>query len=198
MKLKKTYLIVSLLFVTLAAGLIKPAYVEACSCVAPQTIQQQLENKTAIFSGTVMSIVDPPMKKQMSSADPVTIVIDVKQVWKGEVYESTTIQTAVSEVSCGYEDFELGQDFLVFAYSNQEGELFTSLCEGNKKLSVASKELTALGEGKDPLLGQANYNGAVSPAKQLSDNTSLLWTMIVAIVLLAGILTIIVLKKRKT
>jgi len=70
MKLQRTVIIAFCLFGMLAAGIVKPAYVQACSCAEPPPIDEQLKTKAAIFSGKVVSIVNPPKKKSCPPLTP--------------------------------------------------------------------------------------------------------------------------------
>lgn len=124
-----------------------PAY--ACSCVEPGPVEEKLEQKTAVFQGTVTSIKEPDRKKIMSSEDPVKVTFAVKQLWKGEPRAELSIRTAMYGASCGYEDFRVNEDYLVFAYGDQD-DLKTGLCEGTKPVTEAGEELIVLGNGYLP------------------------------------------------
>lgn len=124
-----------------------PAY--ACSCVEPGPVEERLERKTAVFQGTVTSIKEPALKKIMSSEDPVKVTFTVKQLWKGEPRAELSIRTAMSGASCGYEDFRVNEEYLIFAYGDPN-DLKTGLCEGTKPVAEAGEELAKLGNGYLP------------------------------------------------
>lgn len=123
--------------------------VHACSCAETPNIEDQLNRKTAIFTGKVVSLTEPAKGKLVSTADPVKVQFEVKTVWKGEVSSQTTVYTAMSSVSCGYENFKVNEEFIVFAYGDPD-HLETGLCEGNKTLAAAQEDLKVLGAGYEP------------------------------------------------
>lgn len=122
----------------------------ACSCAETPGIEDQLNRKTAIFTGKVKSVKQPDKGTIWSSADPVKVQFEVKTVWKGEVSSQTTVYTALSSESCGYEGFKVNEEFIVFAYGEPD-RLETGLCEGNKTIAAAQEELKALGAGYEPV-----------------------------------------------
>ncbi|WFB57936.1 hypothetical protein [Paenibacillus sp. BR1-192] len=61
----------------------------------------------------------------------------------------TELTTAMSSASCGYDQFAVGSEYLVFA-SAESGRLTTGLCDGTKPLTAAGKELSELGAGYPP------------------------------------------------
>lgn len=126
-----------------------PSYSQACSCAEPAPVEEELERKTAVFSGKVTDISIPNNRSSTwSSADPVNVTLEVFEVWKGEVEETVTIQTVRDEASCGYH-FSQDKEYIVFAYGSPD-KLQTGLCERTKLLRGASEELAILGEGKAP------------------------------------------------
>ncbi|MDQ8734214.1 hypothetical protein [Paenibacillus sp. LHD-38] len=128
---------------------IEPLTVQACSCAGPPSVEDQLNRKTAIFTGKVLTLTKPAKGKIWSSADPVKAQMEVKTVWKGELDSQTTVYTALSSASCGYEGFEVNEEYIVFAYGDPE-RLETGLCGGTKTLASAQEELKALGAGYEP------------------------------------------------
>ncbi|WP_206669835.1 hypothetical protein [Paenibacillus luteus] len=112
-------------------------------------VKDELERKTAIFSGTVLKVTLPGPKNLMSSDDLTKIRFQVATVWKGELEQKTDVYTAMSSVSCGYENFHEGKSYIVSAYE-QDGKLETGICELTKPLSMAQEELKVLGEGYPP------------------------------------------------
>ncbi|MCQ6563801.1 hypothetical protein [Paenibacillus mendelii] len=126
-----------------------PVTVHACSCAQVPNIEDQLNRKTAIFTGKVVSLTKPVQGEIQSSADPVEAQFEVKTVWKGEVGSQTAVYTALSSVSCGYEGFEVNKEYIVYAYGGPD-RLETGFCEGTKTLTSAQNDLKALGTGYEP------------------------------------------------
>lgn len=161
---------------------ISPAPAQACSCAMPSPVSEELERKTAIFSGRVTQITEPEWGPTRSSAAPVEVRLEADTVWKGEVSQIATIYTAMSTDSCGYGNFRVGQEYLVYAYGSPD-RLETGLCERTTLLSGAAEDLQQLGAGYAPL---------PSPPAQ---GRSLAWTFAgwgaagAAVLLLAAIIT---------
>ncbi|WP_274654634.1 hypothetical protein [Paenibacillus humicola] len=143
---RTTKVVLIFLFVLGTWFVVKPFTVNACSCAKSPSIEDQLNRKTAIFTGKVLNLTKPDKGKTWSSADPVKAQFEVKTVWKGELSSQTTVYTASSSASCGYEGFEVNEEYIVFAYGDPD-RLETGLCEGTKNLASAQKELKALGAG---------------------------------------------------
>ena len=76
-----------------------------------------------LFAGKVTKLVGPKAKLVMSSADPVHVTLEVTEVWKGEL-AGMTRGGVISQ--CGYDQFAVGSEFLVFA-SAESGQLRTGM-----------------------------------------------------------------------
>ncbi|EFU38412.1 hypothetical protein PVOR_30428 [Paenibacillus vortex V453] len=142
-------ILLSCLLLLVSVYAVKPTDVFACSCAGPPTVPEGLERSAAVFAGKVTKMVGPKPKLVMSSTDPVVVTFEVTEVWKGELPLKTELTTAISSASCGYDQFAVGSEFLVFGYV-RSGQLQTGLCDGTKLLSAAGKELTELGKGYSP------------------------------------------------
>ncbi|MFF3923572.1 hypothetical protein [Paenibacillus lactis] len=154
-KSKPVVLLSILLLLLISIYAVNLPKASACSCAEPPTIAESLELKTAIFAGKVTSISGPPPFRLFSSGpDPVTVTLEVSKVWKGELGKKTTISTAMSSESCGYDRFSVADEYLIFAY-RESGNLETGICEGTKLLSSAANELKELGSGYPPVDGQS-------------------------------------------
>lgn len=71
------------------------------------------------------------------------------EVWKG-VETSQVVKTTVSGASCGYENFEVDEAYLGFAYGS-EHQLKTGRCERTNVLSAEGDDVAALGEPYAPV-----------------------------------------------
>ncbi|WP_053368054.1 hypothetical protein [Bacillus sp. FJAT-27245] len=126
-----------------------PTKVAACSCAGPQPVETALQNKTAVFSGKVLKIEDRNFNLfTESSAYPLTIIFEVKSVWKGPSQSHMIVTTAKGTASCGANLIE-GNDYLVYA-SGKPDKLETGLCDRTKLLQNAAEDLQILGAGKNP------------------------------------------------
>lgn len=131
---------------------LSPQRAEACSCAAPPPVADDVERKTAVFVGTVMDIAEPRKGAVQSSADPRAVLFEVTRAWKGVETTQVVVRTARGEESCGYEGFAVGQEYIVFAYGDEE-LLKTGLCERTKPVGAAAEELEALGFADVPSVG---------------------------------------------
>ena len=141
----KTILIAALQLGAFAA--FAPPKVGACSCAEPPPLAEDVAGKTAVFSGTVLEIVEPEQVR--SSADPVYVRFDVDTVWKGGEETERIVKTALGGESCGYDAFEIGRAYVVFA-SGSPDRLETGLCTRTAPLEAAGETVAALGAGAAP------------------------------------------------
>jgi len=132
--------------VILILTLLNPPPATACSCVEPNVPTDALAKATAVFSGIVVSMDYQYSGTVQSSADPVTVILKVGEVWKDPEEAFLSISTAVSSVSCGYE-FQVGKWYLVYA-SGPEDHLKVGLCSRTKLQVLADEDFEALGQGK--------------------------------------------------
>lgn len=182
MKIVKLFL--CFLLVTGAWLAVKPTSASACSCAAPAPVQEDLQRKTAIFSGKVRSISTPGLGLLHSTADPVKVTFEVQDVWKGELHSKTVVYTALSSASCGYEDFAVNQEFIVFAHGNPD-RLETGICERTKPLASAGEELAALGSGYKPA-GTWQDDGIFGPHRYATGALVVLIVAVAAAFVFAG------------
>lgn len=130
-------------------SLVLPSYwlkeAHACSCVMPGTVLEELEKSGVVFDGIVDSIELPKTDifGGSSSADEAKYTFSVNGSWKGEVESSTTVFSAQSSISCGYE-FEVGKRYVVFGMKNGD-KITVSHCSATNKINDSSPELKKLG-----------------------------------------------------
>jgi hypothetical protein len=116
---------------------------EACSCAPPGDPRAELEHADAVFSGRVVE-VEPGEQERGFRRLAVRFALDA--VWKGlPEGDEATVRTAEHGAACGY-SFEPGEEYLVYAYAIESGELTTGLCTRNAPRSRATDDLAALGE----------------------------------------------------
>ncbi|USK33310.1 hypothetical protein LIT25_22745 [Bacillus sp. F19] len=111
----------------------------ACSCAQQPSVQSELENKTAIFSGKVLKVTVSSQKK---------VLIDVDLIWKGPSQSQLMIETERDSAGCGV-DFIEGENYLVYAFGDKNN-LETGLCERTNLLTDAGDDIRILGAGKKP------------------------------------------------
>ena len=163
-------LLAPLLTVQLATG---GGRAHACSCVQPAPPLEALEGAAAVFSGTVVSFETFTFEVDFGSDSGAvfwSVEIDVDRVWKGPV-ASTTFVYVWHGPACGYGNFEVGEDFLVYAHQRDfpgvdDDTLFVSFCSRTTPIDRAGEDLLALGEGQAPAPGIAGANPVSSAEGQ--------------------------------
>ena len=159
--------LVSAAFIVGALWLLSsPGPVYACSCVAPGTPLEELEQFSAVFAGRVVSVQHSydPEGGIVTPDDHFTIGFEVSVVWKGTVHESVYITTPPTGGACGF-TFEVGQEYIVYAYDSRydDGGYSTGICTRTALLGDAQEDLDELGAGSAPLPGTGGP--APNPAK---------------------------------
>ncbi|MFB5284479.1 hypothetical protein [Peribacillus sp. Hz7] len=162
----------------------------ACSCVQPDSVKEELERNSAVFSGKVVEIVDENKNKSMqSSADSIAILFEVEETWKGLDQTQVIVYTERSSASCGYE-FTLHKEYLVYAHEI-DGALRVSLCSRTTSLSTAKKDLDELGKGKKPT-EQVSIDSDVSMVEDQISSKDSVNNQIYIILLIVILLLIVV------
>lgn len=134
-----------------------PAF--ACSCVGGTT-SAHADWADVVLLGTVTHREPPPQRAMMSSGDPATYTLEVEQVFKGESAATTQVLSAVSGASCGLENIEIGEEYVVFA-SPSRGELWANLCGGTRLASPSF--LAELEQVTGPGSAPSDDSGDVAP-----------------------------------
>jgi len=112
----------------------------ACSCMMPADPLTSMENSESVFSGTVKSISNNEMVN--------SVEFEVGTIWKWIEPTRITVETATQSAACGY-NFEKGEDYLVYAYEKNDGELGVSLCSRTALLEDALEDVKALTLGRN-------------------------------------------------
>lgn len=178
--------------------LVLPSKAQACSCAMPAAVKEELERKTAVFSGKVLRVEQPTAKPVMSSMDPVKITFQVNTVWKGQVKAEETVYTAMSSASCGYDKFAVQKEYIVFAGGTPE-HLETNICTRTKSLASAGEELAILGTGSAPIPASAvestgsGLEAAASAARNAASSKAV-WSLVI---LLTGASVFLAARRRR-
>jgi hypothetical protein len=140
-----------LLVMLLLGGLMfgfEPAPAYACSCVDRPSPAIALQKSAVVFAGEVLSIRKKGLNLFGAEYDehPIRVAFRVTEIWKGADADRLTVRTSMS--TCGF-DFDVGRQYLVYAYESPEG-LATGICTRTADLAKASDDLAALGKGKVP------------------------------------------------
>jgi hypothetical protein len=120
----------------------------ACSC-AGQTKEEYAKSADAVFFGKVIHIGGGDTDDGTFGDDYLRVKMWVRTVYKGKnVKRVTVVRTNESGAACGYESFEEGDRYTVFA-DKRNGKLFTDLCSGTKRGNI-NPENYGLPEGSEP------------------------------------------------
>lgn len=123
----------------------------ACSCATFDT-EEQVADAAVVVTGTVVSVQPPTGGEVMSSADPVTYVVDVERVLKGEPSDPLEVLSAAHGASCGIEGIGTGDRVVLFASPGAgggaaDGALWASLCGGTTTWSAELEAAAAEAAG---------------------------------------------------
>ncbi len=138
-----------------------PGSVLGCSCAPPspfesftvrQMVQRAFDRARVVFEGRVQSMEDPPNPFAPDgaillplSARPLQRVVTFRHttVYKGQKEGTIVIRTGLGCGDCGY-DFEAGSAYLVYAYTNEDGNLETDICTRTSLVEYAGVDLRFL------------------------------------------------------
>jgi hypothetical protein len=132
----------------------------ACSCAGPGNPCSAAGRAAAVFTGTVLDIIEParPLpggigSSAMASRPAVGSVASVPRPFRmvrmqvGEVLtgigsgqKQVEIVTGLGGGDCGYA-FQVGLDYVVYAYKNAEGRLETGICSRTRPITQAAEDL---------------------------------------------------------
>ena len=118
---------------------IKNTELIACRCEDPGTVKESFDNTTLLIYGEIISFdyvsieetMNPEKTKkirnqldkskllQFESEFIIRVDVRIKNQYKGNVINDvTTIFTTRTGASCGFRDFKVGEEFIIYAYRN--------------------------------------------------------------------------------
>src|SRR6266496_2084402 len=103
-----------------------------------QVVSQARNKSIAVFSGTVVTIDRKPGDLY------VAVRFRITEIWKGSLSDEVTVFTGQGGGDCGYK-FEVGQQYLVYAYRYNRTKLGTNICQRTESLLGATQDLRVLG-----------------------------------------------------
>jgi hypothetical protein len=126
-----------------------PISAYACDCVPPDSVETELSQSDAVFSGKVISI-----KEKRSSAGYIKkeIIFEVYQTWKGVEESHIKITSGQGGGDCGYH-FVTDGEYLVYGRNSDmfgKSQLNTGICDKTIDLEAAIEDLKILGKGDYP------------------------------------------------
>ena len=118
----------------------------ACTCELPwpqRTLEQRVKkarkNSRAVFSGRVLRIEEVGYMLK--------VTLGVENSWKERLPKEVVLFTGRGGGDCGYR-FEVGEDYLVYAYDFSGTVLGTNICQRTMPLSGGADDLRILGKPK--------------------------------------------------
>lgn len=140
---------VFLMILLFAQVILVPDLSYACSCIPSDSVRQELALSDVVFTGKVLQLIDKNKEKPTkSSADPIAVHLQVKEIWKGLKESEVIIYTERDTASCGF-PFEKNQEYIVYAMED-DGELRASICSRTAPLLAAPEDIEELGKGQLP------------------------------------------------
>ena len=114
----------------------------ACTCDLPpkrplkQSVNLARKDSRAVFSGRVLKIDE--------AGDTLRVTIRVNKSWKGVLPTEVLLLTGLGRGDCGY-PFEVGHNYLIYAYGPDVDDLRTNICQRTAPLSAGGGDLKTLG-----------------------------------------------------
>lgn len=153
----------------------------ACTCVPPpreaktprDIARWHAERSDAIFEGTVQSV---ELKWQLlqarvgsliscdfdDDAPALQVTFNVSRSYKGASKRTLVLTTGLGGGDCGF-GFQIGQQYLVYAYRGGTGQLSSGICSGTAPLRESQSDISFL-RGEAP--------GSEKPVQMASASTS--------------------------
>lgn len=115
----------------------------ACSCAPPPPYAKAVKQADAVFAGTVTTIT-PNQFGEVAGA-----TFNVSNVWKGAITETFTMTAPSPHVGMCSFVFEVGKQYVVFAYGKPEA-MTTNICTRTNQVADGKSLPKELGAGKKP------------------------------------------------
>lgn len=186
----KKSLIAAVSFMAFILVLVNPSApsAHACSCMMPEPPQESLAKSEAVFSGKVTSVKSDTDMQQV-------IAIDVTNIWKGVSSSKIAITTPRDSAACGV-NFETGKEYLVYAYSDEDGSLATNLCSRTHEITANDEDVKALGKG-NPVETPTSTPVTPSASEEAMQLKSMLTTAAIISLLIVAVGGFILVLKKK-
>jgi hypothetical protein len=133
----------------------------ACSCAGPEGPSAAYRSAKAVFLGTAVESAPRTRKmevspisgknagqREMIEVEGYSFTFEIVEAFKGIKGKSVKIATDPGGGMCGYY-FEVGKEYLVYAYGASEDSLGTSICSRTRSVSDAQDDLALLRATKD-------------------------------------------------
>ncbi|WP_059173977.1 hypothetical protein [Bacillus sp. FJAT-27445] len=127
-----------------------PLVGHACKCDDLPSVEQELAESKAVFTGKVIEIKE---EKKFSSGSTIEkVLFEVQETWKGPSDSHVILES--SQTSCSI-IFKKGEEYLVYAKQNPDFKnktVYTSqLCDRTVEAAKAGEDFRVLGKGEPPV-----------------------------------------------
>jgi Tissue inhibitor of metalloproteinase len=117
----------------------------ACSCGGSGPPCQSFGNTFAVFSGKVESITDSPREYSPVAGRKFNLIdkkvsFTVNESFRGISEKTVDVITSSQSSACGYR-FEVGREYVVYAYKQKDGKLGTGICTRTSPIEKAQEDL---------------------------------------------------------
>ena len=144
-------LVVALMSLALvpAAVSLAPSVAAACSCMrAPEPVEAA-RGVDVVFSAKLVSVEDKPGTGKAMGHKVFTF--DVTETYKGQLDAQVRVMTAENSAACGRNYGDAGSEWLIYARTDQEGQLRDNLCSRSMPLADATADIEELVANADSL-----------------------------------------------
>ena len=102
---------------------------EACKCIPNGNLKSEFNGTEIVVSGKVVG------KKILEENHLLKVEFVIEHIYKGtDIQEKIVIYTPKSTAACGYTEFEIGKDFIVFLSQKKELPYKFKINSGNENL----------------------------------------------------------------
>ena len=140
----------------------------SCTCIPPQPPPQAFAEVDAVFTGKVTAFEElessqfPDFRLRLAH-------VEVIKIWKGNHSSADSVFTALHSAACGY-DFLVGEEYLIYAYEDQDGTLHTTICTRTAPVREAGEDLEFLDSfSYFPLAPQNSWRFAHGVVETITD-----------------------------
>ena len=131
-------------------AVLNPSPARACTCAqlslsVREQVVQEFRQASAIFEGKVESIETRFIQDGLGAFDQRVVTLRVLRVYKGPPERVIVVHTGRSDGDCGFH-FKRGGKYLVYAYQESSGQLWTNICTRTRRLWRAGADGRYLNE----------------------------------------------------
>jgi hypothetical protein len=153
-----------------------------CTCVrlppgnisTQELVQRAANSSDAVFEGRVerielkWALMEAKVGDSISASveeDPLELRVSFDSVrsYKGAPEKNIQVRTGIGGGDCGF-DFEVGKQYLVYAFADKSGQLSTGICSGTALLEESKEDLSYL-RGEPIISKSVEKNAPIATGK---------------------------------